>query len=139
MNLIGLNQPKPAYYPDPRTFTHYLRAEITFADGNAATWEFPRLTEKSPWWNAALGRADTWMRTISFYPACRLDTGRYIARLFEKSFNPPERITVLECWSWVRPSADKTVIPMPETREEDDHKTLFVYDPLADRLIEQQP
>lgn len=60
---VGLNQSWGLFVPPDMVNTR-LRAEITYADGQRATWQSPDWTKLSPWQRLVMHRRSEWLDNI---------------------------------------------------------------------------
>jgi len=105
LNFLGMWQGW-SVFEHPRTYNEYLTALVKFKNGSEKIWEFPRMekmsiTEKMfkegfrRWTNDCV--SDTNMSYL--WP----DATRYIARLNNRTGNPPVSVSIIRHWIWIDP------------------------------------
>jgi hypothetical protein len=100
-----------------RRINDYLTANVTYQDGSSKVWEFPRL-EKMGYFDKLIHErwrtfANEYLRDdaqAGLWP----DAARHIARLNNRSGNPPVHVALVRNWSDIPPpDPDKSYVPGP--------------------------
>jgi hypothetical protein len=93
-------------FSHPKTFTIYLTANVTTADGKVVRWNFPRM-EKLNWITRSVQcRYRQWAHDYvneDDYPSVRIDACKYIARQTANATSSPIRVELVRHWIWIQP------------------------------------
>ncbi len=92
-------------FSHPKNWTIYLTANVTFADGQVVTWDFPRMEKLDYVTRALKGRYREWAHEYvneDEYPLVRPEACRFIARQFVSATNRPIKIELVRHWTWIQ-------------------------------------
>jgi hypothetical protein len=115
----GLFQAWNAFAPAPKALNSYLEGIVIYHDGRVLTWKFPRMEQ--------LPLAQRYYReryrkfvenlkedsNVALWP----DAARYIARLNNDAFNPPEIVMLIRHWT--------DIVPPPAPPADRPHVQIF--------------
>ena len=102
----GLFQKWDMFAPDPSKLNNFIGAMITYNNGDSKLWTFPRMEN--------LGYVDKYFEErfrkyandclrLDDYSALWPDAARYIARVNNRTGNPPVGVQLIRYWSIVPP------------------------------------
>lgn len=104
ISFFGFWQRWSVFAPDPKKWSTYLTAVITFRDGAIRNWEFPRMEKLNPLEQMFKERYRKWAIDCVNDPAVSFiwpDTARYIARLYNNDRNPPVSVSLVRHWEMI--------------------------------------
>ncbi len=116
MTASGLWQGWDMFAPDPLALNASVDAEITFRDGTAWHWVFPRPETMGPverYLKERYRKLRENVRLDAMHVAWP-DIARYVARLHADTANPPVRVVLTRRWSTIPPPQPTQVGPRPD-------------------------
>jgi len=101
---MGLWQTWAVFAPDPKTWTTYVTARVTFQDGTKREWDFCRLEKLDYLTRLFKDRDRKWAESVNDNRNYRVwpDTCNYIARQFTDKQNPPVLVSLIRHWEYMK-------------------------------------
>jgi hypothetical protein len=93
-------------FSHPKSWTIYLTANVTLADGRVVIWEFPRMEKLDYVTRAQKGRYRQWAHEYvneGEHPSIRPEACRFIVRNLPDAGSQPISVELVRHWSWIQP------------------------------------
>lgn len=128
LEYLGIWQNFAVFSPNPRSTNIFLSATVTFADGSAEFFEYPRLERLNMWERVQKERFRKYGLDNVYNDGERglwPDLARYIARLYYGAGKKPIAVSLQRHWSDIPPPEEGLANPLPEQAK---MLTFYVYD-----------
>lgn len=114
-SILPLVQPYVRYFgfwnqwqmfAHPKTWTMYLTANVTVADGRVIVWNFPRMEKMDYVERAVKGHYREWAHEYvneDAYPLVRPEACIFIARDVHNATTQPVSVQLVRHWTWIQP------------------------------------